>query len=415
MSSGESSGGRTPDGADGADGADGGSSIPDTEWEKFLQDSERDIRSSAPKEPSARARMVTERLRQLDAEAERRQGNGRLFGRGRKRGQAPVGGGAWQPDGWRAAPTGQSQGRNGRSARRRRQVWSVVGILVAVALAVFAVSPDWALSKLSGGAEGGSGGSGGVRSTPSVEAEGSASLAEPFRGSPAADYADGADGIVLPPAKAVGALSEGQVAAALRATKQFLVGTNLEPAVLLGERPEGAIGLIDPRQQQELLSRIDTSLRAPDEEHDPLQFVSRFDPDEVRLVGDVIKTRGEITFGEGEKESVEVRADYTFVYPLVRAESGATQVARTIVRRSLVVRVLDPDAYAVTPGRLALLENNVSLNNTDCLAHDGFLHPHFDGELSGDGSSVGPTTDPYDRSRPLSPTDSDACGTATRT
>jgi len=39
------------------------SSIPDEVWQKFVEDSERDIRGAAPKEPSARARMVTERLR----------------------------------------------------------------------------------------------------------------------------------------------------------------------------------------------------------------------------------------------------------------------------------------------------------------------------------------------------------------
>ncbi|MEU1026458.1 hypothetical protein ABZ366_31175, partial [Streptomyces sp. NPDC005904] len=47
--------------------------IPDEVWEKFEKDSERDIRSSAPKEPSARARMVAERLRRLDEEAAREQ------------------------------------------------------------------------------------------------------------------------------------------------------------------------------------------------------------------------------------------------------------------------------------------------------------------------------------------------------
>ncbi|WP_241911240.1 hypothetical protein [Streptomyces sp. DH-12] len=39
---------------------------PDDVWEKFLQDSRADIPASAPKEPSARARMVTERLRAMD-------------------------------------------------------------------------------------------------------------------------------------------------------------------------------------------------------------------------------------------------------------------------------------------------------------------------------------------------------------
>ncbi|TJZ99893.1 hypothetical protein FCI23_44130 [Actinacidiphila oryziradicis] len=41
-------------------------SLPDDVWEEFVHDTEASIRDSAPKEPSARARMVTERLRQQD-------------------------------------------------------------------------------------------------------------------------------------------------------------------------------------------------------------------------------------------------------------------------------------------------------------------------------------------------------------
>lgn len=45
--------------------------ISDAVWQKFMADNSGDIRASAPKEPSARARMVTERLRREDAAAER--------------------------------------------------------------------------------------------------------------------------------------------------------------------------------------------------------------------------------------------------------------------------------------------------------------------------------------------------------
>ena len=43
--------------------ADGQSSIPDEVWEQFLNDTEGRIRASAPREPSARARVVAARLR----------------------------------------------------------------------------------------------------------------------------------------------------------------------------------------------------------------------------------------------------------------------------------------------------------------------------------------------------------------
>ncbi|MBO4260901.1 hypothetical protein GRC12_44930, partial [Streptomyces griseorubiginosus] len=94
-------------------GSGGEPSIPDDVWEKFLQDSERDIRS-APKEPSARARMVTERLREQDA-------------RGK------------MPEGWRTGPAWQEM--NGRG-RRRRRVGAVFAVLLAAAVAVVAMKPS---------------------------------------------------------------------------------------------------------------------------------------------------------------------------------------------------------------------------------------------------------------------------------
>ncbi|MCF3122974.1 MULTISPECIES: hypothetical protein [Streptomyces] len=111
--------------------------IPDEVWERFENDSERDIRASAPKEPSARARMVAERLRRLDEEAARRQAEeeGRFRRRRRKRDDEPA---RWRPDDWRAAPTGP---RRSERSERRRRVWSVVIVIGGMALAIALLSP----------------------------------------------------------------------------------------------------------------------------------------------------------------------------------------------------------------------------------------------------------------------------------
>ncbi|MFF1694346.1 hypothetical protein ACFVXC_12055 [Streptomyces sp. NPDC058257] len=116
--------------------------IPDDVWERFERDSLRDIRSSAPKEPSARARMVAERLRRLDEEAARQQAaDSRALGRRRRKRKAAKGegaAGAWRPDEWRAGPTGPR--RSGRSERGRR-VWSVVIVVGGMMLAIVLLSP----------------------------------------------------------------------------------------------------------------------------------------------------------------------------------------------------------------------------------------------------------------------------------
>ncbi|MEU6679259.1 hypothetical protein [Streptomyces sp. NPDC046925] len=116
--------------------------LPDDVWERFERDSLRDIRTSAPKEPSARARMVAERLRRLDEEAAvRKAAESRALGRRRRKRKAAQGegaAGAWRPDEWRAAPTGP---RGNERSERSRRVWSVVIVVGGMALAIVLLSP----------------------------------------------------------------------------------------------------------------------------------------------------------------------------------------------------------------------------------------------------------------------------------
>ncbi|MFF9621956.1 hypothetical protein [Streptomyces griseosporeus] len=367
------------------------SSIPDDVWEKFVRDSEADIRASAPKEPSARARMVTERLRQQEA-----------------RGELPAG--------WRTGPK-----RRERGARRR--VWAVVGVLLAAVLAVVAVRP----SLLPGDPFGTAGDRDGSTSATPLPPETAAptappeaadphtpTLERPFAGSPAERWADGEAGIRPPAASAIGGIGKGEVEKALRQTKTLLVDANLDPATLRGSRPTEALGVIDPRQT-DLLADLNTALRTPDKDHDPLTLFSRFDPAEVRLVGTVVKTRGRMTFGPGkEKNSVDIHADYTFVYPVVRAEQGATEVTRTVVRRVLDIRVYDTAHYQATPGRISIVRYDEDAGNSACDVYDGFLHPQFDSAAPTGAPPTGPTVDPYDRSKELDRDRPESCGTVSR-
>ncbi len=364
------------------------SEIPDDVWEQFTRDTERDIRTSAPKEPSARARMVTERLREQDARGE-------------------------VPPGWRTGPAPELNGR----AARRRKLWAVLGVPVAVAVALVALKPS-----LLPGNPFGIGEPQAAEASP-LPAETAAptappgasdaetpTLDEPFAGSPALRWADGEAGIVPPEAEAVGAVSKDRVEQALKLTKKLLVAANLDPGTVRGERPEGALSVLDP-EQPKILDRFDTALRSPSRDKDPVTLFSRFDPDEIRLVGDVIKTRGRMMFEKGSHGGVAVHADYTFVYPVSRAD-GSTEVTRTIVRRVLDVELADPARYRTTPGRLVVLKYDEEIGNSSCDVHDGYLHPKFPSSRDQGPDPAGPTTDPYDRSRSVD--ESQACGTVTR-
>lgn len=377
-------------------------SVPDEVWERFIRDSERDIRASAPKEPSARARMVTERLRQQEARG-------------------------IEPAGWRTGPAWQEMRRAEDRTARRRRLWAIIGVPLAVAVALVAVRPSLLPGDLLGTSSSGSGSSGAAAdplpaetaapTTAPSAAPGTPTLDRPFAGSPAERYADGAAGIVVPEAKPVGPLGKEQVARALRQTKELLVGANIDRGTLLGGRPESVLALLDPKQPK-LLDDVNSWLRTPDAKHDPLSLFSRFDPREVRLVGDVVKTRGRMTFKAGTRASVVIHADYTFVYPLAQADPESTEVARTIVRRVLDIEVSDPAKYRVTPGRLAILSFDENLSNSACFVYDGFLHPRFDSAgpaASDEATPSGPAVDPYDRSRELRHSDTESCGAVSRT
>ncbi|MEU6356169.1 hypothetical protein ABZ896_43830 [Streptomyces sp. NPDC047072] len=359
--------------------------IPDDVWEQFARDTERDIRNSAPKEPSARAREVAERLRRQDERGER-------------------------PEGWRSPPT--------RQRKSRRGLWGALGVALAIVVAVVAVKPSLVPGDLFGGGSAEADASplpletAAPTAAPSAEASQIPTLDDPFAGSPAKRWADGAAGIVVPKAKAVGGQSEAKVAQALELTRKLLVESNLDPQTLRGARPTAALDVLDPLQK-DVRGLLETALRKPDKDHDPLWMFSRFDPAEVRPVGDVVKTRGRMTFKAGDHASVEVHADYTFVYPVVQT-NGSTEVTRTIIRRVLDVEISDPAKYQVTPGKLTVVKWDQDINNSACDVYDGYLHPSFASAESEGPDPTGPTTDPYDRSETLDPNRDEACGTVSR-
>ncbi|WP_030764267.1 MULTISPECIES: hypothetical protein [unclassified Streptomyces] len=346
-----------------------GSSRSDEEWERFLRESVAGA-ADAPEEPSARAREVTQRLR-----------------------TQPRGG----SEGWR---------RHTPARPERRTGWYLVGLLVSLALLVVAFIPGRVVDLFAGD----------DHDAP-AKAGRHPTLDEPFRGSPAADWASGAAGITMPEARAVGWMNAAQVEQALARSLDFLVTAGLDRGVLRGERPEQAIALINPHQKdvQDLLK---TAFQNPTEKNDPLLLFSRFQPSRTQLVGDVVKTQGQLTYREGERGALQVTADVTFVYPVTRAEAGGggagDEIVRTIVRRELVLSWDDPDKVTTEPGTFSIVSYKYDMTNGGCGVLTGYLTPPFGDERRAD--EAGKEVDPYDRSGPVAQGGfgQDECGRATR-
>ncbi|WP_416481921.1 hypothetical protein [Streptomyces sp. CL12] len=291
--------------------------MSDEEWERFLRESVAGA-AGAPGELPARARSLERRSRQ----SPRRPGG------------------------------------------RRRVGWYVTGFLAVVALLGAALFPQRIVGWFGGGgqetaplaAE-----SERPRTAPGAEPELRPTLTEPFRGSPAARWADGA---------------------------------GPDSHVLRGERPSKAIAVLNPRQRDaQRYLRAALSAKAPTPETDPLLLFSRFRPDQARLVGDVVKTRGRLSYRERRRGAVEVTADVTFVYPVTPAEGGG-EVLST----------------------MSLLSYARDLTNGGCSAPTGYFVPPF-GNTQHPGQAH--RLDPYDRSKPLDKNSgarpaTGNCATATR-
>ncbi|MEU9923502.1 hypothetical protein AB0H51_19765 [Streptomyces griseoluteus] len=340
-----------------------GSSKSDEEWERFLRESVAGT-ADAPKEPSARAREVAMRLR---AEPDR------------------------GPDGWRSPPPERPRRRVGRY---------VVGLLAVSALLFVAIAPGRVVDLVTD-----SGSSRPDAQRPTAQ--------DPFRGSPAAAWASGAAGITMPKqARAVGWMSAAEVERALTRSRDFLVASSLDRGVLRGERPEKAIAQINPHQK-DVQHLLKTAFRSPDEKNDPLLLFSRFQPARAHLVGDVVKTRGALTYREGEHGALQVTADVTFVYPVART-GGDDEILRTIVRRELVLSWDDPDKVITEPGTFSITSYKYAMTNGGCGTPTGYLVPPFGPDRHADGS--GKEVDPYDRDTPFGRggPSGDECGRATR-
>jgi hypothetical protein len=360
--------------------------------------------------------MVTERLRATD-EAQARAGGGatRRWG-GKNRKPAPA-----RPEGWRTGPSWHET--HGRATRRRR-MWSVAGVLLAAGVAVVAVNPSAALSRLPGGLGGTEEADAASTAPPAPETArpgGAPSAAStdvptrerPFAGSPAARWESGADALRPPEAEAVNGVPAARVEAALRRTKEFLVAANLDPAVLKGGEPRKALALVDPLEKT-YLAQLRAALREPTAKNDPVWTFTRFDPEEVELVGDV-RARGRTTVegARGSAGRAVIKADYTFVYAVARA-GGGDEVARAIVRRVVEVDVADPARYRGTEGHIWVRAVDGEISNDDCRDGDGVIRPQFLADRRTAPERTGEKRDPYDRSKDVSRAD-DECGVVTRT
>lgn len=193
-------------------------------------------------------------------------------------------------------------------------------------------------------------------------------LSQPFVGTPAADWADGAAGIVPPAAAPVGSYTAEQVAAAYERVRQVLVAARLDRAVIEGHDYEPYLALLAPTARATL-----------DLSHPSAQNYLRATriADGFKLLPVDPKVSGTMWAEEAPDGALLVRTNYVFAYAFAPADP------ETVLRPMEIVAVDRFEAdYAVTDTRWQTPDQGVWPGAATGFSYSIACEAHKNGELA---------------------------------
>jgi hypothetical protein len=158
---------------------------------------------------------------------------------------------------------------------------------------------------------------GSASATPASPLTESGPPADPFQNTPADKSANGAAGITIPVAKAVGQYSATQVESAYQTTKKMLVAAALNEQTLLGGAPTAFANLLTTQQHTEFISTLDKIGLNHGEPISERGFIVSFAPGTTKLIGSVIKVHGSMqarTATVKGEPVLDIDVDYLFTY-----------------------------------------------------------------------------------------------------
>jgi len=225
----------------------------------------------------------------------------------------------------------------------------------------------------------------------------------PFEGSPAEKFGNGADAIVIPRARRVGQFSARDVAYAYRVTKKILMAAYLDRRTLMAGHPAAYARALDPEQREIFLKLLDHE----DQEKNSRSWVVSFAKGEAELVGDVIKVKGSMSARQGKDEegNPELWIVYSFRFVYAVRKPGTDKITRVMAYDKART-----EFWRDSPG--ARLRHWVGDSTEAWYAGvqckwDGFLHPLYPGEKDTGAPATGPTMDPFSDDRSNTTSDSE--------
>lgn len=240
--------------------------------------------------------------------------------------------------------------------------------------------------------------------------------ADPFQGTSADKWADGAAGITIPVASAVGPFSAAQVASAYQTTKKLLIAANMNQQTLAGGAPTAFANLLGTKQQRtQFLDGLMAKGLAKDQRPNSTRImVVSFAPGTTQLVGSVIKVHGTMSahavVDSGSPE-LDIDVNYVFVYP-IEPPGRPPDWMRFFAS--------DYDSYAFAQfddpgGPLEAWDQTVvGTDGAICDTTDGYDHPDYPSLRVSDPRASGKPVDPYAPGTGSPGSGNPVCGTSTR-
>ena len=303
------------------------------------------------------------------------------------------------PDPWRSSAAQPQRPSSGHG-----RAWSLlIAVVVLAGLAATGIElPKLALHKSpAAAAKPGATPTSRPTTAPRASSLPSPTVAAPFLGTPAQSYADGAAGIVIPPAHPVGSYSAAEVAHAYRTTRKLLVAANLNAATLNGGTPNAFARLLMRQQRTQFLAGLNKiGVNSRGEPRSTRGWVITFAPG-TQLVGTVIKVHGTMQASAAKDDGdtlLRIQVNYLFVYPVM--ERGVlSSLMRIVVQNEGRVdfATWDDPGGSLEP----FWDMAGAVSGAQCDTTDGYVHPQFPQSAPGKVKPTGAPVNPYNQNAPL--------------
>ena len=223
------------------------------------------------------------------------------------------------------------------------------------------------------------------------------SPADPFAGTAAAQWADGAAGITLPAAASHGPFTASEVAAAYATTRKLLIAQNLDQSTLRGGAPTAFADVLTPQQRSQFTAGLDKiGLSKQGYALSTRDWVASFAPGTTTLIGTVIKVHGTMSARSATdqgKTVLEINVNYRFVYAVEPPHDPADWM-RIVGQVTGYVEFNDwqDPGGPIQPWDISALPSEAGAR---CGTTDGYSHPEYPGGPASKVQPSGAPINPY--------------------